>query len=379
MFHYLDNAATTQTRPEAAQAAVTAMTEEWGNPSSRYAFGQEASGRLKEHRAQVAAGLGCRPEEVYFLSCGTEGDNWAIAAAVEKSRRKGKHIITTAIEHAAVLEPIRELEEHYGVRLFERTGRAISPTQAAGALYGYASHIVSLFDDMEKQMRNWDTLGVLRLGASVTIGTHILPDLIRRYQARVPQLRIEALVEQSSGIERKLLDNEIDIGLIETQPEQPELLAIPFLRDELCAIVPLGSALAQKTSVTLRELSEYPFLMREPGSAVRQILDASFSLLQITVHPVWQSASTQAIVSAVAEGLGVAVLPRMLVERDAKEEIVRMLPIDKPLVRELNIVYHRRKFLTRNMQDFIALCREPLEKTKESWDAIRRRREEHEA
>lgn len=110
MFHYLDNAATTQTRPEAAQAAVTAMTEEWGNPSSRYAFGQEASGRLKEHRAQVAAGLGCRPEEVYFLSCGTEGDNWAIASAVEKNRRKGKHIITTAIEHAAVLEPIRELE-----------------------------------------------------------------------------------------------------------------------------------------------------------------------------------------------------------------------------------------------------------------------------
>ena len=110
MFHNLDNAATTQTRPGAAQAAVTAMTEEWGNPSSRYAFGQEASGRLKEHRAQVAAGLGCRPEEVYFLSCGTEGDNWAIAAAVEKNRRKGKHIITTAIEHAAVLEPIRELE-----------------------------------------------------------------------------------------------------------------------------------------------------------------------------------------------------------------------------------------------------------------------------
>ena len=110
MFHYLDNAATTQTRPEAAQAAVPAMTEERGNPSSRHAFGQEASGRLKEHRAQVAAGLGCRPEEVYFLSCGTEGDNWAIAAAVEKNRRKGKHIITTAIEHAAVLEPIRELE-----------------------------------------------------------------------------------------------------------------------------------------------------------------------------------------------------------------------------------------------------------------------------
>ena len=145
MFHYLDNAATTQTRPEAAQAAVTAMTEEWGNPSSRYAFGQEASGRLKEHRAQVAAGLGCRPEEVYFLSCGTEGDNWAIAAAVEKNRRKGKHIITTAIEHAAVLEPIRELErqgyevtwlqpDQQGIITAEQVEAALRPDTILGAM-----------------------------------------------------------------------------------------------------------------------------------------------------------------------------------------------------------------------------------------------------
>ena len=96
--------------------------------------------------------------------------------------------VTRAAQELHLAQPslsvaIRELEGHYGVRLFERTGRAISPTQAAGALYGYASHILSLFDDMEKQMRNWDTLGVLRLGASVTMGTHILPDLIRRYQA----------------------------------------------------------------------------------------------------------------------------------------------------------------------------------------------------
>ena len=110
MAHYLDNAATTPVRREAVEAAVTAMTEGWGNPSSRYAFGQEASGRLKEHRAQVAAGLGCRPEELAFTSCGTEGDNWAIQGAVQLGRRKGKHIVTTAYEHAAVLEPCRSLE-----------------------------------------------------------------------------------------------------------------------------------------------------------------------------------------------------------------------------------------------------------------------------
>lgn len=108
--HYLDNAATTPVRPEAVQAAVQAMTEGWGNPSSRYALGSQAAAGVKEHRAQVAKALGCAPEELYFTSCGSEGDNWAIRGAVELGRRKGKHIITTAIEHSAVLEPYRALE-----------------------------------------------------------------------------------------------------------------------------------------------------------------------------------------------------------------------------------------------------------------------------
>ena len=110
MIHYFDNAATTPVRPEAVQAAVEAMTQGWGNPSSRYALGTQAAEAVKNHRAQVAAGLGCRTEELFFTSCGSEGDNWAIQGAVELGRRTGKHIITTAYEHAAVLEPCRALE-----------------------------------------------------------------------------------------------------------------------------------------------------------------------------------------------------------------------------------------------------------------------------
>lgn len=111
MIHYLDNAATTPVRPEAVRAAVEAMTEEWGNPSARYALGARAAVRMKDWRSDVAAGLGCDAEEVFFTSCGTESDNWAIRAAVDLGRRKGKHIVTTAIEHAAVLEPCRVLEQ----------------------------------------------------------------------------------------------------------------------------------------------------------------------------------------------------------------------------------------------------------------------------
>ena len=115
---YLDNAATTRVCPEAARAALEAMTEGYGNPSSGYALGQAAAAALKEHRAAVAGRLGCAPEELVFTSCGTEGDNWAIRAALWQNRRVGKHIVSTAVEHSAILQCLKALEqEGYEVTL----------------------------------------------------------------------------------------------------------------------------------------------------------------------------------------------------------------------------------------------------------------------
>ena len=133
---YLDNAATTRVCPEAARAALEAMTEGYGNPSSGYALGQAAAAALKEHRAAVAGRLGCAPEELVFTSCGTEGDNWAVRAAAEYGRRKGRHIITTAIEHAAVLEPVKALAaQGYEVTYLkpDRSGH-VSPDALRAAL-----------------------------------------------------------------------------------------------------------------------------------------------------------------------------------------------------------------------------------------------------
>ena len=116
---YFDYAATTPVRPE----AVAALTEEltlFGNPSSRYPYGSDAAKRVKANRETVAKALGCTPAEVYFTSCGTESDNWAIRRGVELNRRRGKHIITTAIEHSAVLETCKDLEkEGYEVTLLK--------------------------------------------------------------------------------------------------------------------------------------------------------------------------------------------------------------------------------------------------------------------
>ncbi len=251
---------------------------------------------------------------------------------------------------------IKELENYYGLRLFERIGRHISPTEGSKEFYNYAIHIVSLFQEMEKKMKNWDAVGSIRIGTSITIGTHILPALTRRFQRKYPELRLEAFISKSSDIEQHLLNNSIDIGLIETQPEHPELTFTPFMEDTMCAIVPCHHPLAGQAEISLPQLAEYPFLMREHGSAGREILDAAFALKQISVRPVWESSSTQAIVRGVSEGVGVAVLPYLLVERDIEEGLVTMVSLTEPIRRNLNIIYHKSKYLTPNMLAFVEMC-----------------------
>lgn len=108
--HYLDHSATTAVIPEAAQAALRAMCDAFGNPSSQHRMGIEAAAELKAARETIASAIGCSGGEIYFTSCGTESTNTALFGAAFKNRHFGKHIVTTAIEHAATLQTCKRLE-----------------------------------------------------------------------------------------------------------------------------------------------------------------------------------------------------------------------------------------------------------------------------
>ena len=108
---YLDNSATTKPCAEAVAAMVSAMTENWGNPSALYGFGMDTAKLLRTSRMQVAAAMGAEPDRVFFTSGGTEADNWALFSAAKRFGKKKKHIITTAIEHHAILHAMQELEK----------------------------------------------------------------------------------------------------------------------------------------------------------------------------------------------------------------------------------------------------------------------------
>lgn len=107
---YFDNSATTRPCKEAVEAMTLAMTQNWANPSALYGFGIDAAKELRVARQQVAAAMGAEPDRVFFTSGGTEADNWAIFGTVKRFGKRGKHIITTAIEHHAVLNCMKELE-----------------------------------------------------------------------------------------------------------------------------------------------------------------------------------------------------------------------------------------------------------------------------
>lgn len=136
MEHYLDNSATTRVCEEAAKAAYEAMTSIYGNPSSTHTKGREAKKLLDSARAQVASAMGCKPTELVFTSCGSESDNWALLSGADAMKRKGKHIISSAVEHDAIRKTLEELEKQgYEVtRLAPDNTGAISVESVKNAL-----------------------------------------------------------------------------------------------------------------------------------------------------------------------------------------------------------------------------------------------------
>ena len=133
---YLDNAATTCVCPEAAAAALEMMTQNYGNPSSTHTMGRRAKAVLDTSRKVISGALGCQPEELFFTSCGSESDNWAILSGAEAQKRIGRHIITSAVEHDAVRKSVDRLEKagYTITRLAPQPDGSISPESVVNAL-----------------------------------------------------------------------------------------------------------------------------------------------------------------------------------------------------------------------------------------------------
>lgn len=270
---------------------------------------------------------------------------------------------TRAAEALTMAQPavslaLKELEQYYGVVLFDRVGRHLQITAAGKRLWEYASHITSLFDDMEKGMRDWDTFGILRVGASITIGSQFLPNYVKAFYARHPGTEIRAVIEPSDRLEAQILSSDLDLALMEGVSHSPSLEPEEYMEDHLVVICPARGRFVQGQTLTQEEFRSQKFLLREPGSGTRETFQRAMEEAGLSVEPIWEAMSTTALVNAVINGLGITVLPhRMVLGPLSKGLVVSVRVEGLEFRRKYYIVRHRAKYLTASARAFLELCR----------------------
>lgn len=277
-----------------------------------------------------------------------------------------KESITKASEILHVSQPsvslaIQELENYYHIRLFDRIGKRLSITEQGKWLYDYALHIVSMFDEMETEVKTWNNKGTLRIGSSITIGNFILPQLIEEFQKRYREVEIKVSVCNTKTIEQYILNNEVDLALIEGKTEYEQIQMEHLMEDPLCLICAANSELVKQEKISLIDLERYPMILRERGSAVREMIEESLGYHQIHHRVIWESVSTQAIIRAVAKKLGISILPYLLVRDELARGLVKQLQVEEfHLSRQFSIAYHKKKYLTPAAKGFMELCKEKI-------------------
>ena len=259
----------------------------------------------------------------------------------------------------AVTRALQELEKYYGLRLFERLNRRLTVTEAGRRMYDYALHLTETFDTMEKSLRDWEWQGVLRVGASVSLGCSLLPQLARTFQEEHPGVEVRVRIANGELLRRDLLENRLDLALLEGEENGADLMLTPFAAGEMALIVPPGHPLARAGGATLAQAAAYPLLLRETGSATRRFLDQLLMSRGLAVQPVWESASTQALLSAVREGLGITLVPWALARQTVLRGEAERCPVtDAELIRRRYVAWHPSKYVTGTMRAFVNLCME---------------------
>lgn len=270
--------------------------------------------------------------------------------------------VTAAADKLFIAQPaaslaISELEDYYGVKLFDRISKRLHITETGKQFLQYATHIVSLFDVMEKEIKNWDNIGILRVGTSITIGNYLLPNYVGEFQRRFPDIQIKAIIDNTESIVERVLKNEVDFGLIEGNPNSSFLISENFMDDKLVAICAKNHKWADKDTISINQLKDEKFILREKGSAGREIFESILRIHGISAEPIWESVSSQAIIRAVSKGIGVSVLPYLLVKESLERGEIKSVAIkDISLERKFSVIYHKNKFLTESANEFIKMC-----------------------
>ncbi len=265
----------------------------------------------------------------------------------------------------AVTFQIKQLEEQYSTRLFERRHGSISLTPAGELVLSYAERILALTDELETRLSEMtgEMRGPLLVGASTTIAEFMLPRVLGEFNALYPQVRARLIVANSESIETRVAEHTLDLGLIEAPAKLGGLACQVCCEDELRVICAPDYPLVGAASVPPQALVDYEFISREPGSGTREITDSYFRQHDIPPERLkmqMELGSPEALKGVVSTGLGFAIVSRAVVEKETQLGELVAIPLDPPLKRSLYLVSPQDRFQSRLTATFIDFAKNKL-------------------
>jgi DNA-binding transcriptional LysR family regulator len=288
--------------------------------------------------------------------------------AVAKQMSFTKAAETLFMTQPAVTFQIKQLEEHFNTRLFERGHGRIALTPAGEIVLEYAERILALSAELETRLREMTgrLSGPLLIGASTTIAEFLLPRVLGEFKSQHPEVQPKLVVANSEAIENRVAEHTLDIGLIEAPSHLPSLLTQMCCEDELQVIVSPAHPLAKAKSVTPKQLIAYPYVSRESGSGTREFTDLYFRKAGVNptdLSVVMELGSPEALKGVVGTGLGFAILSKATVAKEQKLNELVAVPLNPKLLRSLSLVYPKEKFRSRLVNTFVEFAQGRLKDT----------------
>jgi len=263
----------------------------------------------------------------------------------------------------AVTFQVRQLEEYFNTRLFDRTHNRISLTEAGKRVYEIGGRIFELYAEMDHAIKELtgEVSGVLIIGASTTIAEYMLPALLGDFKAKYPDVNVRLKVSNTEGIVSMVESNVIDLGVVEAPVANKHLAVELCKKDQLVAIVSPNHPLANREKLGVEDLIGNPYICREEGSGTREVIneymqDVGASPAELDI--IMELGSPEAIKGAVEAGIGIAVLSKATLIKELKLRTLVAIPLDPPLERPFSFVHQKQKFRQRAMEELLEFARQ---------------------
>jgi DNA-binding transcriptional LysR family regulator len=261
----------------------------------------------------------------------------------------------------SVTARIQSLERELGEELFERGGRGVRLTEAGEAFLPYAIRILQLMKegrDAVEEARHFQ-LGHLHLGSALTISTYVLPKILHRFRQQYPGINVSVRTGRSDQVLQMVLDDEVQAGLVRAI-YHADVETIPLYEDELVLVVPKDHPFAQRQHVTLEEVTKEPFILFDRGSSYFGLINNYFRQMGKVPRVAMELDSLEATKRMVEEGLGIAMVPKVTIERELMvRALVEVHIVDAPPIsRTIALIHRRNRRRSRPVQAFMELLRE---------------------